>query len=83
MDLHSSGFLASRHGCCNKHSCVGAVVDAAGEPLTSLQRQRHFDKIGNLEHVVFDTVNVYTFVICQSIVDMPSYRYEVTPPPRV
>lgn len=45
--------------------------------MPSAQRQRHFDKPSNLQDVVFDPQYVYTFVICQSIMDMPAYKLKL------
>lgn len=42
--------------------------------MPSVQRQRFFDKPSNLAQVVFEPQYVYTFVITQSIVDMPTYK---------
>lgn len=53
---------------------LSVLLPTTGQPLSSSARQRYFDKPSNLEGVVFDTEHVYTFVICQGIVDMPSYR---------
>jgi hypothetical protein len=46
----------------------------AGQPLSSSQRQRFYDKPSNLAGAVFRTNLVYTFVIDQSIVNMEAYR---------
>lgn len=59
---------------CAEYTSALAAASAAGNPLPSAQRQRHFDRMSTLEAAVFDPAYVYTFVICQSIVDMPSYR---------
>lgn len=56
------------------HSDTTCVNNAAGRPVSGAQRQRFFDRPSNMEGVVFDTENVYTFVLCQSIMDMPNYR---------
>eukprot|EP00879_Flechtneria_rotunda_P016051 GHRR01016789.1.p1 GENE.GHRR01016789.1~~GHRR01016789.1.p1 ORF type:complete len:238 (+),score=85.54 GHRR01016789.1:188-901(+) len=43
-------------------------------PLTASQRMKFFDKPSNLASVTFDDINVYTFVVCQSIMDLPAYK---------
>lgn len=58
--------------CVSACTCVRCV--AAGQPVSSVQRQRFFDKPSNMQDVVFSTQHVYTFVITQSIVDMPTYK---------
>jgi hypothetical protein len=50
---------------------------ATGQPLSSAQRQRYFDKPGNLDRATFGTGYVFTFVITQSIVDMEAYRLKL------
>lgn len=54
-----------------------SLVDKSGQPLSSSQRQRFYDKPSNLAGAVFRTNLVYTFVIDQSIVNMEAYRLKL------
>eukprot|EP00775_Hariotina_reticulata_P012576 gene12576-12706_t len=50
------------------------LTNKQGQPLTSLQRQKFFDKPENLSGLVLDTTNIYTFVICQGVMDLLEYK---------
>jgi hypothetical protein len=53
------------------------LLVSTGQPLSSAQRQRYFDKPSNLDSAMFSTGHTYTFVITQSIVDMEAYRLKL------
>lgn len=74
--LHIVGWVLEA-GSHNRLCCDVCV--SAGQPLSSAQRRRFYDKPSNLEGTVFSTEYVYTFVIEQSIVDMESYRCALKP----
>jgi hypothetical protein len=52
-------------------------VERAGQPVPSHDRRRHFDRLGGMDGLVFDTHNTFTFVVSQAIMHLPTYRLKL------
>lgn len=50
------------------------LVDSSGAPATPAARQRYYDRPANLARAWFEPGLVYSFVICQSIMDLTQYK---------
>lgn len=53
------------------------VTGNAGKPWSAEKRKRHFCSLANLGERTFTTEHVWTFEVCQHLVDMSRYELDV------